>query len=160
MRSLQFIFFVMMIMGLLSCEKETDPQYPDEPQIYYNGISNTHKNIFDSSNVIIRLGFNDGDGDLGNKENDSCITLTEYRSDTIYNSFPYGFPLIGKDYRSHSWLEGSFTITLQPAYFIPRPDSLHTKEGKDTLYYKIYITDEAGHRSNEIQTDTIYIFND
>lgn len=156
MRRLFITFFILVIIGF-SCQKTPENPYPDEPQIYYNGVSQTHKNIFDSANVVIRLGFNDGTGDIGVKEVDSCITLTEYRSGIVFRSFQYGFPRISKEYRIDPWIEGTIDISLQPAFFTPRLDSLHLAEGKDTLYYEIFLKDEAGNKSNIVATDTIYI---
>lgn len=157
MRKYLFAAVVLGFIAMVSCKK-TNPNYPDEPQIYYTGISSKKVSFFDT-NLVFNIGvrFEDGDGDLGLVENDSTVYLLDYRSDTLYQRYAYPFPVIGDAYRRNKWLEGSFAISLSSAYFIPRLDSVHFAERKDTMVFRIYIEDTSGNKSNIITTDTIYI---
>jgi len=148
----------LMMVSIYSCVKKKEKNYPDEPQIYYEGINNDVVHFFDSaSSVGIRFRFTDGDGNLANIEGDSAIYIADYRSDTLYASYSYPMPVIPPELRSGKALEGRVTVTLTQNYFLPRFDSLHVEARKDTLVLKLYIEDEAGNKSNEIETGTIYI---
>ena len=157
MRNLLFALSAFIILGLFACRKDSGKSFSDEPQITYKGISSNQINFFDTGVACnITLDFTDGDGNIGHTE-DSVITVQDYRSDTLYKIYQYPFPIIGSEFRDHKWLEGTVLITLNTVFFTPRLDSLHMAEKKDTLYYKIFITDEAGNVSNTVQTDLIYM---
>jgi hypothetical protein len=53
-------------------------------------------------------------------------------------------------------LEGFITISLDKRYF-SISDSLHLALRKDTLTWKIYIQDDAGHKSNVVSSEPIYL---
>lgn len=162
------LFFSALIVS--ACIKEPQNPYPKEPQIYYKGLSNNNVNFFDTGYAcIIHLSFNDGDGDLGRSASDSdtVVTLMDYRSDTLFRTFTYPFPYIDQDVRKYSWIYGGFDISLLAAYFTPRTDAAHSyidpvthqNVGRDTLYFKVFITDEAGNNSDTVQTEPIYMHN-
>jgi len=160
MRNIFLALPAFIILGLFACRKDSGKSFSDEPQITYKGISNNRINFFDTGVACnITLDFTDGDGNIGHTE-DSVITIQDYRSDTLYRSYLYPFPVIGDEFRDHKWLEGTVLITLNTVFFTPRLDSLHLAEKKDTLYYKIFIKDEAGNVSNTVKTDTIYVRGD
>jgi len=160
MRNIFLTLSALWVIGLFSCRKDSEKSFSDTPQITYKGISNSRINFFDTGVACnITLEFTDGDGNIGRKE-DSVITIQDFRSDTLYKSYQYPFPIIGSEFRDHKWLEGTVRITLNTVFFTPRLDSLHLAEKKDTLYFKIYLKDEAGNRSNTVQTATIYMHGD
>jgi hypothetical protein len=103
------------------------------------------------------LKFTDGDGDIGRdpKQEMQSLYITDSRDST--KVYPYPFPFIDDNMRpSDGGLEGFITIKLGRQYFNVT-DSLHIALGKDTLHWDIYIKDEAGHKSNVVSTDPIYI---
>ncbi len=159
MRSILITITILLLVGMYSCKKETNPNFPNEPQIYYNSISQRTVDFFDTNTrVIINCGFNDGDGNIGTT-GDSTITLLDYRSDTLFRMYKFNFPVIPKDYRKNVWLQGTFTVQLNSnLYFTPRLDSVHLQSKKDTIVYKIFIQDEAGNVSDTVSTDSVYVY--
>jgi len=154
----KLLIFGLILAGICSCVKKKEKNYPDEPQIYYEGINNNVVHFFDTASALnIRFRFTDGDGNIANVDGDSAVYVTDLRSDTVYARYTYPMPVISTDLRDGKELEGKVTVRLTQNYFLPRFDSLHVRDKKDTLVMKLYIEDEAGNKSNEIVTDTIYI---
>lgn len=149
-----------LILLLASCQKEPG-SYPPEPQIYYQKVIPNVMNLGDTiSKIGITIGFNDGDGDIGTdpQEEKKSIFIKDSRDTTSLDySYRYAFPYI-EDYMrpKKGGLEGVITISLGKEYFLIT-DSLNLALRKDTLQFDIYVEDDAGHRSNTITTDPIYI---
>jgi hypothetical protein len=156
------IFLLLSLIALFaSCVKKPG-SYPPEPQIYYLSTRPNLVNFKDtSSGVKIELKFTDGDGDIGRdpKQETQSIYLRDSRdtSTSVDYTFQYPFPFIDENMRpKDGGLEGFITVSLGRQYFSVS-DSLHLALGKDTMHWDIYIKDEAGHKSNVISTDPIYI---
>lgn len=146
-----------------SCKKKA-PIFPIEPQIYYNSITPTLIDFFKDTGAVIKISvrFNDGDGDIGQdaSEMTNSIYLKDSRDTTSADTtFGYPFPYISKAQRpDNGSLEGNFEVDLKMTTYIPTyVDSLHLALGADTVIYKIYIKDVAGHKSNVITTDPIIV---
>ena len=72
------LFFVSIALIGTSCY--TAPEYPNEPQISFNNIVfNKGTEEFDPDSLILSLNFQDGDGDLGLR-NDGADTGEPYNS--------------------------------------------------------------------------------
>jgi len=155
------IFFLILacIWSLYSWKKETN-HFPPEPQIYYQSTTPNHINVFDTAAYVrILFRFTDGDGDIGNdsQEADSSIFIKDSRDTaSLEYTYTYPFPYLNPSIRPKGGLEGSVTLNLNAAYFSPR-DSLHLALGADTMVWSIYFKDKAGHKSNVIRSDTVYI---
>lgn len=156
----QIFLLTGLILFFASCTKDPD-QYPDEPQIYYQSTTPRTIDIKDTAAFIrIELKFTDGDGDIGLDpgNGEMAIFLKDSRdtSKELY-TYPYPFPFIPQSARpTKGGLEGGITINLGRQYFNV-VDSLNLALKRDTLSYNIYIMDRAGHKSNIITTDSIYI---
>ena len=150
---------------LLACSKP--PVYPLEPVITYEGLSRAE--IPQSSNsvdqldtLIIRLGFTDGDGDLGDQDSVNII-LTDSRDgfENIFKIKP--IPALG----SGDGISGEIAIKLtnnpNTKYFCctfpnTRVTCIPSTEfPTDTMSYSIRIRDRAGNWSNTIRTETFTI---
>jgi len=155
------ILILSLVVLLASCTKEPN-WYPDEPQIYHLSTRPNTINLNDTAGrVTIELKFTDGDGDIGrdSKEETYSIYVRDSR-DTVTSqdyTFRYPFPYI-EDYMrpKKGGLEGFVTLNLDRNYFSVK-DSLHLALRKDTVAFKIYIRDDAGHVSNIAETTPIYI---
>lgn len=150
---------LLLLIGWTAC-KEKVADYPIEPQIYYLNMSTDHIKVSDQSQFVdIHFRFTDGDQDIARNQEgtDSVIFLKDSRdTDTVAYTYVYPMPYIPGELRPKGGLEGHVTLHLTNAYFSPR-DSLHLALGKDTMVWFLYIEDEAGHKSNTIKTDTIYL---
>lgn len=160
MKRILFLLFISIIIWA-SCTKKAYNYYPVEPQIYYKSLTPNAIDFNDTNAAVnITFTFNDGDGDLGYDETETAhnIYLKDSRDTTSADTtFGYPFPYIADNMRpKNGSLQGNVVVTLQRPYFSPR-DSLHFALHGDTLFYKIYVQDKAGHKSNVITTDPIYI---
>lgn len=142
-----------------SCKKKTET-FPPEPQIYYESALPTKINVFDTSaNTIIKFSFTDGDGDIGWDQagTQMSIFLRDSRDTTTEEStFQYPFPFIPEAIRTGKALKGTVTMDLGFQYYRIW-DSTHFALKKDTMVWSVFIQDDAGNKSNVINTDTIYI---
>ena len=108
--------------------------------------------------LYLNISFTDGDGDLGGngKDNDSLnIFLLDKRSNQITERFrsPY-IPEQG----TRNGISGDMRILLFTTCcnVIP-PCEKSLSKPIDTLIYEIYIKDRAGHKSNVIQAEPIFL---
>lgn len=160
MKRILFLLLISVIIGA-SCGKKPSNDFPVEPQIYYNGLTPATIDASDTNAALqIKFSFNDGDGDLGYDQTQMVhnIYLKDSRDTSAADTtFGYPFPYISDNMRpKNGSLQGNVVITLQRPYFLIS-DSLHFALGGDTMFYKIYVQDSAGHKSNVITTDKIYI---
>ena len=153
-------FLIGIAIFATSCQKDPD-QYPIEPQIYYQSTTPRTMSFEDTSaSIRIELKFTDGDGDIAQDPNDAEISLYMKDSrDTSSKLFNHAFPIpyVPESNRpSKGGLEGGITLNLGKQYFNVT-DSLHIALKRDTLQFMIYIQDRAGHKSNLVTTDAIFI---
>lgn len=110
--------------------------------------------------LIVRFRFEDGDGDLGreNQASENNIFFIDERTGTLDNTF--GIPAIPQEGAGNG-VEGEVRILLFSTCCIytdgqdpcmPNPSTPY-----DTVQYRIYIKDQAGHKSNEILTTPIIL---
>jgi hypothetical protein len=157
----KFLLILSLMALLASCVKKPG-SYPPEPQIYHLSTRPNAINLNDTVNAVkIELKFTDGDGDIGRDE--SLATMGVFLRDSRDTStdkdytFRYPFPYISDQMRpDDGGLEGFITISLDKRYF-SISDSLHLALRKDTLTWKIYIQDDAGHKSNVVSSEPIYL---
>lgn len=156
----KIILLLSVMASMASCQKDPD-QYPIEPQIYYQSTTPRVMSFEDTAaSIRIELKFTDGDGDLAldPTENETSVFFKDSR-DTTSAPYTHAFPIPfipESDRPVNGGLEGGITINLGKQYFSVT-DSLHLVLKGDTLQYNIYIQDRAGHKSNLVTTDFIYI---
>jgi hypothetical protein len=164
LKTLSPILFACAVVGLANCAKR--PDYPIEPVIEYIGIS---KNLLEQGtgyidSLVVRFSFTDGDGDLGFPENDPTPSVFFRDSRDSFFKPPIQLPYVDPQGASNG-ISGEITVKLPTTCCI-----FTTKEGIklacedvpntfkfDTFYYYIKIRDRAGHESNEIRTEPIYL---
>lgn len=151
-------FIAIGIFSLHSCIE--GPDYPIEPVLTYKGLS---ENTIDQSSLgedtlEVYLYFTDGDGDIGSKTGNSDVYIIDSRLGVVQDSFraPY-VPEKG----TKNGIDGSMTfLYLSTCCIFPdgSPPCFPSESyPKDSLKLKIYMKDRAGHVSNEVETDWIYV---
>lgn len=153
------IIFSLLLIGISSCIQA--PDYPIEPVITYQGLSkNTMKQAKikgDSLRVI--FSFTDGDGDIGSIESNGIdIVLIDKRTNVIYGQFRA--PTVPEK-GTKNGIDGTAEVVIFSTCCV-YPDSTPPCEVNedyplDSLKLEIYMTDRAGHESNHIETEWIYL---
>jgi hypothetical protein len=145
---------------LFSCKKDKGKQFPPEPQIYYQSTTPNTVNFLDTTSMTtVTFRFTDGDGDIGMDKSDTLksIFIRDSRDTTAGDSsYAFPFPYLADNIRPEGGLEGNVTLHIGRQYYRVW-DSAHTAARKDTMVWSIFIKDMAGHKSNVITSDTIYI---
>lgn len=156
------IILVLSMMALFASCLKKPGSYPPEPQIYHLSTRPNTLNLNDTiSTVKIELKFTDGDGDIGTDEKQETqniyIRSSKDTSTTQDYTYRLNFPYIADYMRpSGGGLEGFFTVNLNKQFFTVS-DSFHLAVRKDTFTWDIYIMDNAGHKSNVVTSDPIYV---
>jgi hypothetical protein len=138
------------------------PNFPDEPFIEFLSVSKDtmQQGIFMEDSLIVRFRFEDGDGDIGREGqgDENNVFFIDERTGTIDNTF--GLPAIPEEGAANG-VEGEVRIVLFSTCCIyndgldpclPNPSVPY-----DTVQYRIYMKDQAGHVSNEILTSPIIL---
>ena len=152
------LFTISLLLLVVQCTKPME--YPDIPAINYIGLSKDsieQASISASDSIRISFGFTDGDGDLG--DNDSLnVFLTDSRNGQIGQQFK--IPFI-EQHIGAKGISGEITLTIRQSCCIydngQLPCTPGTTQTRDTMEYAIQIFDRAGHPSNIIHTEPIYI---
>jgi hypothetical protein len=133
-------------LGLLmftACEKEKD--FPDEPILTVREFTKVNSNY-----ALWRLGFTDGDGDIGvrtDSDKDNFI-VTIFRIDTgvptELNATNYRIPVVD-NIRTSNGIEGEFRFDIDNL-------DLFRIENIDSVVYEAYVIDRKGNESNVVRT--------
>ena len=145
------------------------PDYPIEPVIEYVGLT---KNTMlqgktGEDETYITISFTDGDGDIGFFQEGSSMVetdlfLRDLRTDSEAAKFSIPFvPELG----TTNGISGEITFRLLttccvfPEWVtdVQSPCDPSMQYPVDTPRYEIYIRDRAGHESNRIETEDIYL---
>ena len=152
----------MLVLAIAGWRCLDAPNYPDEPRIEFVGISKDtlQQGIFQEDSLVVIFHFEDGDGDIGRTDQDqeNNIFFIDERTGTLDNTF--GIPTIPEDGAGNG-VEGEVKILLFSTCCIypdgSDPCMPNAQFPLDTIQYRIYIEDRAGHKSNEILTAPIIL---
>jgi len=159
-----FLIISLVSVGLFSCLPEEN--FPNETILTFEGVefSTFVESNFTFIEMIVRIGFQDGDGNLGN-----------LRSDTTYNLFVHVFDVLpdgaipmqishnyGVDWED--WIRLSRFPDLGPGpvsgtfniHFLSEFGLLQGQSQYGIVQFKVYVYDRAGIRS-EVITPNINI---
>jgi len=150
------VVFIACIISFGSCKKTSFSNVPFINFVQFKGLE--ENNLIEAGGqgqVIIRLSFKDGDGNLGYKETDTTqnITLVDNRDGSIVR---FQFPEIPKTYNPTAGIQGFYEIAYDAAFLLKRQDSTHLTT--DTLSWNISITDQAGNESNISTTADLILY--
>jgi hypothetical protein len=150
---LLYSFLALSIAGCLS-----PPEYSVEPYIEFMGMSRDImvQDQFNTDSILIKIYFEDGDGDLGNEDGEFDLYLTDTRD----NFMPPGYRLPKvPELGASNGISGEISFVLfTTCCFFPDgqdPCTPSLTYPVDTVTYLIYIRDRAGHQSNIIETPPI-----
>lgn len=158
--SLVIISVSLLISG---CTKP--PNYPDEPQIEFDSWSSPVV-IQEFDSLWVNLSFTDGDGDIGDIENtnEPYVFLTDTRDNDL-NPPASTLPLVPQQGAGNG-ISGTISVRLQGVcckILDTDPNNRRACEqtvgfiDRDTVVFEIYILDQAGNKSNVIQTDPLIL---
>ncbi|HJW29408.1 MAG TPA: hypothetical protein VJ508_09160 [Saprospiraceae bacterium] len=141
------------------------PNFPIEPRIEFVGLSKDtlHQGLFQQDSLTVIFKFEDGDGDIGrtDQEPDNNVFFVDERTGTLDNTF--GIPEIPQEGAGNG-VEGQVKILLYSTCCIysdgSDPCTVNPNFPTDTVRYRIYMKDRAGHQSNDILTPPITLLCD
>ena len=144
------IWSVCVLALLTACLQGTE--YPPEPEIKYLSYTKTDSvNLLGQNKpfVVITFEFTDGDGDIGEVQNDTTknMFLAEFgilngvRQTPV--NLPYTIPFVTPSGQNKS-LKGEIDVDIHLLTF-----------PYDSVIYEIYIVDRGGNQSNIITTPII-----
>ena len=153
---------LLFLIALAGWQCLDTPDFPDEPFIEFIGTSKDtlRQGVFMEDSLSVSFRFEDGDGDIGRKNQASSndIFFVDERTGTLDNTF--GIPAIPQEGAANG-VEGVVKVVLFSTCCIysdgQDPCTPHPTINYDTVQYRIYITDQAGHKSNEILTSPIIL---
>lgn len=171
----KFIFIMVIAILLASCQKKIE--YPVEPAITYQGIGY----VIDADSVltgevVLSIGYTDGDGDLGLDDADTLYPFGP--NDPHYYNLIIDYlkwdgstfvetPLLSWNQQSQSYDTVSFNARFKRLVFDDEEAAIsgiidykmmvyNPLSPNDTIKFKIKIIDRALHESNVIETDAIW----
>ncbi len=141
-----FVVVLIGVLGFTSCGKESS--FPSTPDLKYKGIS--PKSLSTAETVAITCSFRDKEGDIQN-----TMWFKVYNLTIPDNSTPVFAKYDVPQFPEQKNMEGDITLILKPT----QDFSVGTPEGggADSVYFELFLKDRAGHISDTIRTDTIYV---
>jgi len=147
-------FSILLFLGIWSCTSPSE--FSDTPEIDFIGFSKSTllQGSQNQDTVILRISFRDGDGDIGDRQ---AVNI-EVKDLRLENSIPFGFliPEIPEQ-GAENGISGTMDIQIfsvccfQGAISCqPFPDM-----PEDELSFSVQITDNAGNKSNTIETEAL-----
>ncbi len=154
------VFFLgLALLFLVSCGSK-EPVFPPEPHIeFVSALPDTVKEPFDFTNppdeskLFLTIRYQDGDGDLGSDTKnrfDFIIYDLRGANRIPFDTLEYYLPNLTPDALNQS-IQG--TIRTEISFLLRRSGQM----AQDTAYFRMYIIDRAGNRSNIVESDPVYI---
>lgn len=167
---------ILLFLAMTACQEKVE--YPVEPQITYKGTSylmNADSTL--TGEVVISIGFTDGDGDLGLDDADTLYPFGA--NDPHYYNMLIDYlrwdgtsfvetPLLSWNQQTQSYDTISFNARFKRLVFndVVKPISgsidytmtaFNPLSPNDTIMFRIRIVDRALHVSNEVESGGIYL---
>lgn len=160
-RLFRIFFGLAAAAGLCFASCATPPDYPVEPALQYISLSKDtlRRGSNQQDTTFVTFSFTDGDGDIGS-EDSLQLVLTDSRDNTPRKlKIPF-VPELG----ASNGIKGKITARLfttccifpEDLFLLGCEDELASMP-YDKVVYSLYITDRAGHQSNIITIDPIYV---
>ncbi len=150
-----YVWLIAAVLITVSCTKKRE--LANTPKISAPALS-INEVQQGASDQKIRISFliEDGDADLIVDGLTESVFLKDSRDPDSVKPAGYILPEIPNTFADPDYgFTGSAFVDIRAAFLIFK-DTLNNRM-RDTLTYEIYITDQAGHESNRITTNPIYI---
>lgn len=160
---------IIALFLVLAASCAQPPEYPIEPVLEYLHMTKNTMIQGDGTEdqTWVTIFFTDGDGDIGffkegSTQVETDLFIRDLRLDAVTEKFTIPFiPEQG----STNGISGEITFRMYTTCCIfpdwvsgqPAPCDTSPEYTMDTVRYEIYIKDRAGHESNRIQTEPIYL---
>lgn len=149
MKLIRHSYLLLALLAFAGCE--TDPVFPDEPQIRFVRITPDVATANTADEIQLTIHYEDGDGDLGYVGDPvASLFVIDTRAAFVGNTGrlkDFSFESLTPDTKNPS-IQGDITITM----ITPPYDS-----AEEPLVFEVYLVDRAGHESNRITTTPITI---
>ncbi len=172
-KTITILFAILIAMA--ACKKKVE--YPIEPKITFDGLSylmNADSTL--TGEVILTIGYTDGDGDLGLDDADTLYPFGP--NDPHYYNLIIDYlkwdgtafvetPLLSWNQQSQSFDTVSFNARFKLPVFNDEENAIsgiieytmmvfNPLSPNDTIKFRAHILDRALHESNTIETDAIW----
>ena len=172
-KTITILFAILIAMA--ACKKKLE--YPIEPKITFGGLSylmNADSTL--TGEVILTIGYTDGDGDLGLDDADTLYPFGP--NDPHYYNLIIDYlkwdgtafvetPLLSWNQQSQSFDTVSFNARFKLPVFNDEENAIsgiieytmmvfNPLSPNDTIKFRAHILDRALHESNTIETDAIW----
>ena len=150
------LFIVIACVALFpffSCKKALYRVVPTIEQLKMS--KNTLKSNDPKDSLLISFYVYDGDADLGVDRNSGSYDIYMDESRTIQNLRFYFPEINGAIPGAGKGIEGLCNVYITGKQL--KIDSTVFPKSADTLYLKVYVVDKAGHKSNTLFTNPIYL---
>lgn len=147
MSRMTVVALLLMVIGFFSCKKDENLlPLSVTPSINLIELSADTIKEFEEP-LILLMGYQDGDGDLGNQNTDiNSLFIKDYRLEKADEYYIAPLAPVG----SQISIKGTLKITLNGAFVLGNSQSEKT-------YFEIWMTDRSGHKSNVIRTKEVTI---
>lgn len=152
MKSRFLLLASLAVLGLYACKDK----YAKEPAIEFMSVSKSFMTQNGVDSMQLRFSFVDGDGDIGNEEEDN-VFVSDARTNQLVASYriPEYTPNPKQTFRKG---EISLVVYAQCCIY---PDStscyVNAAHPLDTLRYLVQVRDKAGNWSNVIETSPVVL---
>jgi hypothetical protein len=154
-----YLICCLFLLLFVSCV--VAPQFPDIPEISFEGVNKTivDQGRIKDDTLQIRIAFTDGDGDIGDPNNEANIFLIDDRDKNVLT---YSMPVIPQKGSSNG-VKGTITIFHTTLFNVccyyanADPCTIPSVPTTNTVNYTIYIKDRSGNKSNELKLAPIII---
>ena len=142
---LRFFTLLMLILSMQACKKDVE-KWSDIPSITFESISPSAMQEY-SEPVIIKIKYQDGDGDLGQNNTDISNTfVTDLRNQTVYS------------FRTRQLAPNDAKVSITGNLEIEIPTTwILNNSNQESVQYSVYLVDRAGHTSNTITTLSVQL---
>lgn len=143
----------IILLSFYSCKKALYSVIPTIEQLKLSKQTLQSNNPKDS--LLISFYVYDGDADLGVDRNSGSYDIYMDESRTIQNLRFYFPEINGAIPGAGKGIEGLCNVYISGKQL--KIDSTDYPKSADTLYLKVYVVDKAGHKSNTLFTNPIYL---
>ena len=153
MSRLFIVIACVVLISFYSCKKALYSTIPTIEQLKLS--EQTLKSNDPKDSLLISFYVYDGDADLGVDRNSGSYDIYMDESRTIQNLRFYFPEINGAIPGAGKGIEGLCNVYITGKQL--KIDSTVFPKSADTLYLKVYVVDKAGHKSNTLFTNPIYL---